>query len=358
LSLYGLYGSTASFALEVALFPMSVVKTRQQVERGKPTPPMKMIADLARKEGVPGLYRGFVSGTLGVLPAEMIYYAAYEVTKEVMTSGGYGHLSPMVSGLVAEMTSAAWVVPFDVVSQRLMIQDVFSPPVRQGRGTARLFTSPEVSQRLLVQQVLAPPRSARDARGHAIQHPAHSHHHHYSGMMDAFRHIYTLDGARGLFRGYGVMLLSSAPSSMLWWQMYESLKTALNKIDLRNKLFGLRSHEGRVIVGKEGTVTEDPIVHFIASACSSMVTIPISAPLDVAKTRLQTQNFLHSRGEASRRKMYSNVFDVIYTMVKEEGAMSLFRGIGPRFAFALPSTVFTMVIYEQIKIHSQKTEVK
>lgn len=354
MSRYGLYGSTASFALEVALFPLSVVKTRQQVERGPPTPPIKMITDLARKEGIPGLYRGFISGTLGVLPAEMIYYAAYEVTKEAVTSGGYGHFSPVISGLVAEMTSAAWVVPFDVVSQRLMIQDVFSPPVRQGRGTSRLFTSPEVSQRLLVQRVLAPPRNARDAHGHAIMHPAHSHHHHYSGMMDAFRHIYALDGVRGLFRGYGVMLLSSAPSSMLWWHIYESLKGSLNKVDLRSSLFGLSPHKGRAIVGKDGAVTEDPIVHFIASACSSLVTIPISAPLDVAKTRLQTQNFLHSRGEATRRKMYRNVLDVIYTMVKDEGALSLFRGIGPRFAFALPSTVFTMVIYEQIKIHSQK----
>ncbi|CAM8892428.1 unnamed protein product [Rhodiola kirilowii] len=39
----------------------------------------------------------------------------------------------------------------------------------------------------------------------------------YSGEIDAFQKIMRQDGVRGLYRGFGVSILTSAPSNAVWW---------------------------------------------------------------------------------------------------------------------------------------------
>ncbi|KAL9685232.1 hypothetical protein QQ045_022680 [Rhodiola kirilowii] len=39
----------------------------------------------------------------------------------------------------------------------------------------------------------------------------------YNGEIDAFQKIVRQDGVRGLYRGFGVSILTSAPSNAVWW---------------------------------------------------------------------------------------------------------------------------------------------
>ncbi|KAL0407666.1 UNVERIFIED_CONTAM: Mitochondrial substrate carrier family protein J [Sesamum radiatum] len=42
----------------------------------------------------------------------------------------------------------------------------------------------------------------------------------YNGGIDAFRKIIHADGVRGLYRGFGISILTYAPSNAVWWASY------------------------------------------------------------------------------------------------------------------------------------------
>jgi hypothetical protein len=44
----------------------------------------------------------------------------------------------------------------------------------------------------------------------------------YDGSIDAIRKILRADGVRGLYRGFGMSVLTYSPSSAVWWAAYGS----------------------------------------------------------------------------------------------------------------------------------------
>lgn len=44
----------------------------------------------------------------------------------------------------------------------------------------------------------------------------------YDGSIDAIRKILRADGIRGLYRGFGMSVLTYSPSSAVWWAAYGS----------------------------------------------------------------------------------------------------------------------------------------
>ncbi|KAL9689222.1 hypothetical protein QQ045_033656 [Rhodiola kirilowii] len=44
----------------------------------------------------------------------------------------------------------------------------------------------------------------------------------YSGGIDAFQKIVRQDGVRRLYRGFGVSILTYAPSNAVWWVSYST----------------------------------------------------------------------------------------------------------------------------------------
>lgn len=60
----------------------------------------------------------------------------------------------------------------------------------------------QVSQRLMVQGY----------SGHAT----------YNGGLDVVRKVLKADGVRGLYRGFGLSVMTYSPSSAVWWASYGS----------------------------------------------------------------------------------------------------------------------------------------
>ena len=65
-----------------------------------------------------------------------------------------------------------------------------------------------------------------------------------------------------------------------------------------------------------------------------------TAPLDLVKTRLQTQG---SSGQ------YKGAIDCAIKIVRNEGAASMMRGLGARCLWLSPNIALTMTTYELIK---------
>ncbi|XP_055912470.1 probable mitochondrial glutathione transporter SLC25A40 [Eupeodes corollae] len=132
--------------------------------------------------------------------------------------------------------------------------------------------------------------------------------------------------------------------------------------------------------GRRKINTDDPRFRIkpyqqIASACTGgIITSLIMTPLDVVKTRIQTQQklllsnkcFLYCNGLMDhlcpcgpnsaplKNHLHLNgTIDAFIKISRSEGVKALWSGLGPTLVSALPSTVIYFVAYEQIRRHTK-----
>ncbi|KAH8359333.1 hypothetical protein KR093_006077 [Drosophila rubida] len=105
-------------------------------------------------------------------------------------------------------------------------------------------------------------------------------------------------------------------------------------------------------------------VQQVASACAgAMITACFMTPLDVIKTRMQSQQtssnkcFLYCNGLMDHlfamgkpdKPQFTSTRDALLKISRNEGIAALWSGLGPTLVSALPSTVVYFVAYEQFK---------
>lgn len=282
----------------VALYPVSVVKTRLQVatkdtlERDA----LAVLRGILKTDGVPGLYRGFGTVITGAIPARIIFLTALETTKVAtfkmvetmkLAEPTQAAIANGLAGMTASLFSQAVFVPVDVVSQKLMVQGY---------------------------------------SGHAS----------YSGGLDVVRKVLQSDGIRGLYRGFGLSVMTYAPSSAVWWASYGSSQRVI---------WRLLGHGTRLQEAPPSNWTIMSVQAaggIIAGATASCIT----TPLDTIKTRLQVMG-LEKR---------TSVRKVVRNLIAEDGWTGLYRGLGPRF-FSMSAWGTSMILtYEYLKRLCAKDE--
>ena len=112
-------------------YPISLVKTRQQIEpasQRKGT--FRQIGRIARTEGPRALWSGFPVTIVGAIPAQVLYLTAMETSKLPVTKIGrevgldetkVALVANLVGGFIASLASQIVVVPVDVVSQKWVV---------------------------------------------------------------------------------------------------------------------------------------------------------------------------------------------------------------------------------------------
>ncbi|KAI4352401.1 hypothetical protein L6164_006658 [Bauhinia variegata] len=284
--------------ITVALYPVSVVKTRLQVatkdtvERNA----FSVMKGLLRTDGVPGLYRGFGTVITGAIPARVIFLTFLETTKVSafrllepfrLSETTQAAIANGVAGMTSSLLAQSVFVPMDVVSQKLMVQ-----------GYA----------------------------GHVK----------YSGGLDVARKVIRSDGIRGLYRGFGLSVMTYSPSSAVWWASYGSSQRFIWRF-LEN---GTTNEEAIPSVQKIMLVQAAGGI--IAGATASCFT----TPLDTIKTRLQV----------SGHEKRSSMKQVVQDLIKEDGWKGFYKGFGPRF-FSMSAWGTSMILaYEYLKRLCAKDE--
>ncbi|KAK9678702.1 hypothetical protein RND81_11G228100 [Saponaria officinalis] len=122
----------------------------------------------------------------------------------------------------------------------------------------------------------------------------------FASAPEAVRLIVAKEGFKGLYAGYRSFLLRDLPFDAIQFCLYEQLR------------FGYKLAAKRDLNDPENA---------IIGAFAGALTGAITTPLDVIKTRLMVQ------GSANQ---YNGIVDCVKTIVKEEGAPALLKGIGPR----------------------------
>lgn len=159
----------------------------------------------------------------------------------------------------------------------------------------------------------------------------------YRGGFDAFRTILRVDGWRGLYRGFGMSIITYAPSNALWWATYCMTQRMIWR-SLGYCQADRPMPSSSLIVGVQGA----------SAACAGGVAAIVTTPLDTIKTRLQV-----SESEDNKRP---TVRETLRILLREGGWRACYKGLGPRWATMSMSATTMITTYEFLKRMSAKQE--
>ncbi|KAF2667200.1 mitochondrial carrier [Microthyrium microscopicum] len=271
-------GAFAGIAEHSVMYPIDLLKTRMQVVNPSPTAVYSGISNamvtITKVEGFRTLWRGVSSVVVGAGPAHAVYFATYESVKHAMggnEGGKHEHhpLAAAVSGSCATIASDALMNPFDVIKQRMQIQNSSyksivdcARTVFRNEGltafyvsypttlcmtvpfTALQFVAYESMSKVLnpkgqydpythcfagglaggiaagittpldvIKTLLQTRGSANDAELRTVQ-----------GLAQAARIIKQREGYKGFFRGLKPRIVTTMPSTAICWTAYEMAK--------------------------------------------------------------------------------------------------------------------------------------
>eukprot|EP01129_Flabellula_baltica_P009795 TRINITY_DN4066_c0_g1_i1.p1 TRINITY_DN4066_c0_g1~~TRINITY_DN4066_c0_g1_i1.p1 ORF type:complete len:325 (-),score=72.15 TRINITY_DN4066_c0_g1_i1:52-945(-) len=144
------------------------------------------------------------------------------------------------------------------------------------------------------------------------------------GMLSMSKLIWADEGFKGFFRGLSASLIRQAVYSGIRFGSYDVLK----------KLFG---------------ETEDKPLPLYAKIPAAVIAGSVGAfignPADLAMVRMQADGKL----PLDQRRNYKNAFDALIRVVKEEGVLTLWRGVNATVTRAIFITIGQIAAYDQIK---------
>ncbi|KAI1274386.1 mitochondrial carrier domain-containing protein [Xylaria sp. FL0933] len=223
----GLGGTTG----DMLMHSLDTVKTRQQ---GDPHMPPKYTSlgssyyTIWRQEGIRrGLYGGWLPAMMGSFPGTVLFFGTYEWSKRHMLDYGVqAHISYLTAGFLGDLAASIVYVPSEVLKTRLQLQGRFNNPY---------FKSG----------------------------------YNYKGTFDAARTIVRTEGFSELFSGYKATLYRDLPFSAFQFMFYEQFQ------------YWAREWKESPDIGVR--------LELLTGAAGGGLAGVLTCPLDVVKTRLQTQ---------------------------------------------------------------------
>jgi len=137
------------------------------------------------------------------------------------------------------------------------------------------------------------------------------------------RCIFNHEGVRGLYRGLFPSLISVVPSISLYFTLY---------CEMKRTLFSLPHNAN--------SPAQVAMLQSASAGLASCATAAITNPLWVVKTRMQTQ--------PTYAPKYGNTVHAVRSIVKEEGARGLYKGLGASF-MNCSQAMIQFPLYESLK---------
>ncbi|KAK4091072.1 hypothetical protein Purlil1_4652 [Purpureocillium lilacinum] len=307
----GIGGSTG----DLLMHSLDTVKTRQQ---GDPNIPSKYTSlgrsyyTIWRQEGIRrGLYGGWIPALGGSFPGTVLFFGTYEWSKRFLIDHGLQHhLSYLSAGFLGDLAASIVYVPSEVLKTRLQLQGRYNNPhFRSGYN--------------------------------------------YRGTVDAARTIVRTEGASALFYGYKATLYRDLPFSALQFMFWEQFH-AWSRVYKQSRDIGV------------------PLELLTGAAAGGLAGV-ITCPLDVVKTRLQTQvntpvdhatrtrdvtpqkRHISTSSPSTHRPQpgaialeTSSVITGLKVIYRTEGIGGWFRGVGPRGVWTFIQSGCMLFLYQRL----------
>lgn len=289
-------GAVAGTVEHSFMFPVDTIKTRMQsnVVHTENNVKMSTVLRQIRSEGGGPLrlYSGLSAVLAGAIPSHALYFATYEMSKNMLHHGKVPLVpDPMITGvsaILATMVHDAISTPLDVVKQRMQLN-----------GQYRDFVS-------------------------------------------CLKHVTRTEGINALFLSYPTTLIMNIPYALVHFIGYETFKYLLHDHDEHDDHDHDHDHEHdhhHDEEEEEKERREHMWKHFVAGGGAGALGAAVSNPVDVMKTRLQTAG----------PSEYTGARDVLIRTLREEGIRGFMRGSVPRMLYHTPSAAITWTTYEYMK---------
>ncbi|QPG76648.1 hypothetical protein FOA43_004040 [Brettanomyces nanus] len=292
-SLYPFFSSVYSFLLgsiagaigATVVYPIDMLKTRMQNQRGKGI--YKSYVDcfrtLIRHEGVRGLYSGLLPQLVGVAPEKAIKLTVNDAVRRMgRRNSPHGEITmpwEILAGSCAGACQVIFTNPLEITKIRLQVQ---------GEQISQATKCGEVK---LVKSA-----------------------------VDIVREL----GLRGLYKGAPACLMRDVPFSAIYFPTYANLKKYLFHWDPADPQ--MRSNLQAWELLTAGALAGVPAAYF-------------TTPFDVVKTRIQVET---PRGD----KAYEGIRNAFSRIFREEGCKAFFKGGLARVCRSAPQFGFTLATYE------------
>jgi len=300
LKLYNLLsGGVAGTIASCITNPLEVVKTQLQSSSAAVGElsqasghPVAIAKRIFESDGVLGFFRGLRPTLVGIIPARSVYFFSYEQSKRFL--GNFGVKEGGVPNALVAGFSAG------------IASNTLTNPIWMIKTRCQLLADSSAGQKV------------------------------YSGYRDACAAIYKEEGIGGFYKGIYASYwgcLEGATQFMI----YEQLKTKLlTRQNLRRERLGLESSDRLPKLG-----------YFVAAAIAKGTASILTYPHEVARTRLREQ----ARDGIFK---YTGMWQTIGTVAREEGAKSLYSGMGVHLLKVVPNSAIMFLTYEIVNSHLSK----
>lgn len=309
LNLYRFYpmALASSWSIRCFLYPMSVVKSRLQLQRqNNMYKGMRhAFVEILRSEGVGALYRGFWM-TLPQLSASFLYSSTYERTRDLLQIHLGIHNPSVISALaggIAAPCAQLVFVPTDIVAQHMMVHN---NPEAFGGSKKNVPVAEEVRRDGL---------AGRRTLG-----------------LRVVRAVYKVDGFSGFYRGFFSAIMLYVPSTMVFWSTYYHSLGMFRKIRAKvteMQLGRIPSHPSEV--DHRNLFLDQAVSGSMGGVASAIAT----NPLEMLRIRLQVHR--------------TNYTETITRLWKYEGVNVFTKGLAPRVLNNSLYSCLVMLSYETVK---------
>jgi hypothetical protein len=173
-----------------------------------------------------------------------------------------------------------------------------------------------------------------------------------NSSYDAIIKTYGREGVRGLYRGFGAIVVGGTPGTMIYLCGYDWCKHSLSSV-----AYG---HSGHNDANNKGSSTQTGnfVIHFVSGMLAEIVACVVYVPVDVIKERLQVQSLAIAQNPnntctypntKTNHLMYKGSWDALVKITKTEGFAGIYRGYGATLASFGPFSALYFVFYEQLK---------
>lgn len=142
---------------------------------------------------------------------------------------------------------------------------------------------------------------------------------HFEGMVDAFIQIGRNEGIRSLWSGLPPTLVMAVPATVVYFTTYEQVKAFLG-------------------YHHDGPSRENWYKPILAGSGARVFAATVISPLELIRTKMQ-----------SEKLTYREVRKAVKDMLKHEGYLSLWKGLGPSLLRDVPFSAIYWFGYEQMK---------
>lgn len=235
-------------------------------------------------------------------------------TSDTLAPSNLTACQQMISSCSGAILTSIFVTPLDVVKIRLQAQ---KKPQSFQKGNCFIFCNGLMDHTCLCMNGNNGVQGTQGLKLSTQQwykRPGH-----FKSMTDAFIQIGRQEGIGSLWSGLPPTLVMAVPATVVYFTSYEQFKTLLG-------------------YQHAGPTSQNWYKPVLAGSGARVFAATVISPLELIRTKMQ-----------SEKLTYHDVHKAVRGMVKQEGILSLWKGLGPSLLRDVPFSAIYWLGYEQMK---------